>query len=93
MEKTEISGYVNNTHEEGLPGALVALEGLTESMTLSTMTNADGHYAFRDLLPGQYKVTASMAGFKPDYQIVWLQLGDNREVDLILEDDSVSEVG
>ncbi|WP_298420290.1 carboxypeptidase-like regulatory domain-containing protein [uncultured Kordia sp.] len=93
MEKSEITGYVNDIHGEGLPGALVTLEGLTESVTLTTITSANGHYAFRELGPGKYKVTASMSGFKTSYQKVGLQMGENKEVDLTLDDDGVSEVG
>ena len=93
MNESAITGYVYDTYEEGLPGAFVTLEGLAESITLETVTNANGHYAFRGLNLGQFKVTASMTGFKTISQTKMLKLGETYELDFELPVDSVSEVG
>lgn len=56
------------TDESGgvLPGVTVTLEGARLlGGPSTTVTGADGHYRFPDLLPGEYTVTAALDGFQP----------------------------
>ncbi|MDE6525765.1 MAG: carboxypeptidase-like regulatory domain-containing protein, partial [Muribaculaceae bacterium] len=55
-----IVGHVIDTESgEHLPGCLVKILGTS----LATVTDASGHYVFRDLKPGDYTLEVSSVGF------------------------------
>lgn len=57
-----IVGHVIDTESgEHLPGCLVKILGTS----LATVTDASGHYVFRDLKPGDYTLEVSSVGFTP----------------------------
>ncbi|MBE9463830.1 TonB-dependent receptor domain-containing protein [Dyadobacter subterraneus] len=56
---------VENTKEAGLGFASVSLVRLPDSLTVSTQfTNGEGGYAFEDVKPGSYLITASFIGYE-----------------------------
>lgn len=59
-----IAGTVLDPTSAIIPGADVALRGDRTGAARTTVTDANGTFAFADLLPDVYTVTASMAGFK-----------------------------
>ena len=47
-----------------VPGAEVTLVNEATNAKRSTISNAEGEYAFPNVLPGTYTVTASISGYK-----------------------------
>jgi outer membrane receptor protein involved in Fe transport len=58
-----IEGQVTDQSGAALPGVTVELTGARLQGTKTGVTAADGHYRFLSLVPGDYTVTASLAGF------------------------------
>ncbi|MDE6118144.1 MAG: carboxypeptidase-like regulatory domain-containing protein, partial [Duncaniella sp.] len=55
-----IGGHVIDTENgEHMPGCLIKILGTS----LATVTDASGHYIFRDLKPGDYTLEVSCAGY------------------------------
>src|SRR5579859_7895023 len=59
-----VSGIVQDESGAPISGVDVTLTRSGESEERSTSTGADGRFAFHDLLPGRYVVTAHAAGFQ-----------------------------
>ena len=58
-----IEGQVTDQSGAALPGVTVELTGAKLQGTKTGVTAADGRYRFLSLIPGDYTVTASLAGF------------------------------
>ncbi|HKD17095.1 MAG TPA: carboxypeptidase regulatory-like domain-containing protein, partial [Thermoanaerobaculia bacterium] len=58
-----IEGQVTDQSGAALPGVTVELAGAKLQGAKSTVTSADGRYRFLSLVPGDYTVTATLAGF------------------------------
>jgi len=58
-----IEGQITDQSGAALPGVTVELTGARIQGTKTTVTAADGRYRFLSLTPGDYTVTASLAGF------------------------------
>jgi outer membrane receptor protein involved in Fe transport len=67
-----ITGTVKDSEGGVLPGATVSLSG---PATRTAVTGADGSYAFENLPPGAYRVTAQMPQFAPGEQSVNVTAG------------------
>src|SRR5208282_3067479 len=63
-QRGNISGVVTEASGALVPKATVNLLDLGRNQTLSTLTDASGHYEFSQLLPGSYQVSVEVAGFK-----------------------------
>jgi len=58
-----IEGAITDQSGAALPGVTVELAGTKLQGAKSVVTSADGHYRFLSLTPGDYTVTATLAGF------------------------------
>ena len=58
-----IEGAVTDQSGAPLPGVTVELAGPHLQGARSAVTTADGRYRFLSLIPGDYTVTATLAGF------------------------------
>jgi len=64
---------------EAIPGVDVELKSSTAgNQPLSVSTDADGHYKFSDVPPGEYTLGVTVEGFKPFAEAVSLKPGDAR---------------
>jgi len=63
-------GKVMSSNEVSLEGAVVALEGIG-----SVTSDAAGRFAFRDVSPGNYRLTVSKQGFPDDKRLILVQAG------------------
>ena len=55
-----IGGHVIDAENgEHMPGCVVKIQGTS----MATVTDASGHYIFRDLKPGQYSLEVSSIGY------------------------------
>ena len=59
-----VSGTVTDATGGVLPGVTVVLTDTNTSGTRETVSSDSGHYAFISVLPGRYRVTASLQGFQ-----------------------------
>lgn len=81
QQSGEIDGAVRDVTGRVLPKAAVVLDG-PERRT--TRADAAGAFAFRDLPPGAYRVSASLAGFAPLTKVVHLRPGARAALELTL---------
>ena len=58
-----------------LPGASVTVANVATGISRTVTTNADGQFAFPSLVPGQYTVTATLAGFQTATKSITLNIG------------------
>ena len=71
---TQVSGVVTDPTGAVIPGAAVELENLNTGLKRATKSDSDGAYSFLQVMPGQYKLTATMTGFRttiiPDVRLL-----------------------
>lgn len=80
VSDVNITGHViDNESGEHLPGCLVRVN----NTDLAVMTDASGHYIFRDLVPGEYELTVSMTGYRTLSKKVYISA--NRSIELNFE--------
>ena len=65
-----LTGLVLSSNRVLLEGAVVALEGIG-----SVTSDAAGRFAFRDVSPGNYRLTVSKQGFPDDKRLILVQAG------------------
>jgi Carboxypeptidase regulatory-like domain/TonB-dependent Receptor Plug Domain len=58
-----IQGSVNDATGASLPGVTVEARNLDTNVARTLVTEVDGRYVFLQLLPGNYRVTFTLAGF------------------------------
>jgi Carboxypeptidase regulatory-like domain len=63
-QRGSIGGVVTEASGAVVPKAPVKLLDLARNQTSTVNTDANGHYEFSQLLPGDYQVTVEAAGFK-----------------------------
>ena len=68
----------------GIAGANVTLVTLEGTEISTTQTDSNGHYAFTDVAPGFYNITATKRGYWPDSDPVTVNAGDPETADIVL---------
>jgi hypothetical protein len=96
ISKASVTGKITVVSGDGvssaLPGAILKLSGPPAgSPPQSTVTDADGHYEFTQLVPGSYKLDASAEGFKPWSATISLGAGQALVKDVVLQISSVNQ--
>ena len=80
-----IAGVVVDSGGGVIPGATVALE-LKSKAIATTVTNASGQFRFDGLAAGEYRLTASLVGFKTTQSRVTIQANQERaDLRVVLE--------
>jgi hypothetical protein len=59
-----VGGFVQDPSQAFIPGVTVTATNTQTGVTTSVITNESGAYTFPSLLPGTYKLTAELAGFR-----------------------------
>jgi hypothetical protein len=59
-----ISGFVQDTSQANVPGVTVTATNTQTGISVSTISNDTGSYTIPSLLPGSYKLTAALTGFR-----------------------------
>ena len=81
-----ISGTVIGLDGKIVPGARVTMQTATGRHPQTRITDAEGHFHFRELLKGLYDLRASAQGFSSSWHHnVLLQVGKEIDVELRLE--------
>src|SRR5215472_15513422 len=87
-----IYGSILDPSGAAVPKAAVSAQNVKTGVTLSTVSNDDGLYIFPSLLPGQYTVSATVAGFRTaQEENIQLDVGSRISVSLKLEVGMASE--
>jgi hypothetical protein len=59
-----IGGFVQDSSQAYIPGVTVTATNTQTGVTNTTLTNESGTYTITGLLPGTYRLTAELAGFR-----------------------------
>jgi type 1 fimbria pilin len=72
-----VGGFVQDSSQSVIPGVSVTAENVQTGVVTSAVTNETGTYTILSLLPGTYRLTAELPGFRAQtYNDV--QLGTGR---------------
>ena len=87
-KSAKVSGVVFTLDSDRMqtvwPNARITLRNVTTQSAISTISNDVGGYAFTGLLPGEYEMTVSLAGFETLTKRLTLQGGDAAKLDFPL---------
>ncbi len=87
-----IRGKVTDPSGAPAPGVQIEVTNLETNVTIRAATNEDGNYEAPYLLPGAYRVTAELAGFKKSARDgVQVRVNDRITLDFMLEIGSVAD--
>ncbi|MBK7925964.1 MAG: TonB-dependent receptor [Bryobacterales bacterium] len=84
--RASLSGTVVDPSQAAVAGASVKLINVNTGVDFDSVTNGSGQYRFLFLIPGTYKLTAHMEGFRSfEYEGILLQVGQSAVVDVSLQ--------
>ena len=87
-----LSGYVKDSTDAVLPGALLKLTNEQTGATRAVTSNADGFYQFLGLAPGSYALEAELTGLRHYKSTgVVLRVDENVRADVRMEVGAVTE--
>ena len=87
-----VRGVVRDEHGAAVPGVTVSATSPTAPGIHETTTDGQGRYRLADLPPGEYAVSARLAGFARVVRSpVWVRAGLNLDVDLVVRVGGVDE--
>src|SRR4030088_2329170 len=87
-----IEGTVSDPKAAVLPSVRVEILNLSTQIVTTLTSNADGFYSAPNLLPGNYTVTATRAGFATAVAELILTVGAQRVVNVSMHIGTVNEV-
>src|SRR3989442_3093854 len=92
VTSADLVGTIKDSSGAVVPGVTVALTNEATGVSRSATSSDGGTYIFTSLLPGRYRLTAELAGFrKVERTGVELQVNQRAQIDLDLEVGLVSE--
>ena len=87
-----VTGTVSDTQGAAIPGVTVTATNTGTGNQVSAVTDSDGNYTFRNLLPGVYELSASLTGFRELRQTgLRVSAGNPIRIDLKLEVGALAE--
>ena len=90
--KATVSGIVTDSQGAVVPGATVTVLNVETNLPTETVSDSTGVYVARDLVPGRYRITAALPGFKTFVRDgVVLRTAETATVNLKLELGAVEE--
>ena len=87
-----ISGTVKDASGAVTPGATVTITNVAMQTTVTIVTNEAGFFQAPFLIPGTYRVSAELSGFKKAARQIELRIADRLEANLTLETGVTAEV-
>jgi Carboxypeptidase regulatory-like domain len=79
-----LSGSVIDASEGAITGARVSVRNVSTNVTVGTTTNTSGFYTVPNLIPADYEVSVSAAGFSTAVSKVTLTVGKQQEMNVSL---------
>jgi len=90
--RAAIAGRVVDSTDAVIPAVVVRATNRGTNVTVSAESNADGNYEIPFLLPGMYRLTAELSGFKTfQREPIELRLGDRVRVDVQMQVGELAE--
>jgi hypothetical protein len=86
-----IRGRVVDPQQGVLPGVAIVATHLESGTFRETTTGPDGTYFITGIVPGPYRITGELQGFRRFTQDVRLQIGETTTIDLRLEIGALAE--
>ena len=86
-----VSGTVADPSGSPVPGADLVLKSTATGVELQRTSEADGGYAFRNLLPGSYELRASLTGFQQYQTDVEVRVNSEVRLDVKLSLGAMTE--
>ena len=87
-----IAGRILDEQGAAMPGVSVTVTNVDTNVSTSLVTNTTGYYEAQLLLPGNYRITAELTGFKTTVRTgITLAVGQQIAVDVTLAVGTVSE--
>jgi Carboxypeptidase regulatory-like domain len=86
-----IRGRVVDPQQGVLPGVAIVVTHTESGTVRETVTGSDGTYFVTGIIPGPYRITGELEGFKRFTQDVRLQIGETATLDWTLEIGTVAE--
>src|SRR5215212_4440175 len=80
-----ITGNVIDEQGGRITGVLITLKNINTNLTREAKSDNDGAYSIPQLPPGNYELTAVAEGFKSLNQVVELDLGTTKLINLTLK--------
>ncbi len=87
-----ITGMIVDSQGSAITGASISAKQLNTNTVRTTQINEDGSYSFIQLPPGDYVVTVSVDGFKPESQSFSLPIGTTAVTRFVLAPAGTMEV-
>src|ERR1700730_1055821 len=87
-----IEGTITDPKSAVLPDVKVEILNLSTQIVTTLTSNADGFYTVPNLLPGNYRVTATRSGFATAVTDLILAVGAQRVVNVALRIGTINEV-
>ncbi len=84
-------GTVADSTGAVIPGANVVVKNMGTGATREINSDTGGSYTITQILPANYAITVSKAGFKTEVQTVQLQVAEDREVNFTLQIGQVTQ--
>ena len=92
QETARLAGTVRDPGGAAVPGATVTVKNVQTNVTVTTQTDGDGNYTIPSLRPGEYTITAEVAGFAKSVRTgVTLQVAQVAQIDVTMQAGAVSE--
>jgi hypothetical protein len=79
-----ITGVVRDSTDAQLPGVVIKIINEATAVVIETVTNEEGLYRASSLLPGTYRVEASLDGFETGVRRSTVQVGQTLAIDVTL---------
>src|SRR5438093_3506594 len=87
-----IVGHVKDTSDLALPGVTVTATNVATNVASTTVSNNEGNYTIAYLIPGNYRLTAELSGFKKFVrERLEVRVGDRLTLDLTMAVGSLEE--
>src|SRR5258705_1818 len=80
-----ISGLVKDSTGAPLPGVLMMVRNVETAVAFESLTNEEGLYRVGALVPGSYRVEATVDGFEPAVRAVTLAVSQTLAIDITVE--------
>jgi hypothetical protein len=80
-----ITGTVRDASKSVVPGASITVTHIAMGTTVTRTTNESGIFEASYLIPGAYRVTAELSGFKKYVREVDVRVSDRLELDIVLD--------
>lgn len=85
-QDAQVAGRISDPSGAVIPGASIVITNTATGAQRTAASNGEGYYAVPALQPGQYRMSATQAGFKPvNRENIVLQVGDRLTVDVAME--------